>query len=291
MIDNILSKYNNDERLDIFRKTELIDLNIEECLYSQFTEYDSKCLSSKLFANHVYKYIQDNSTYQDYLLKIYLNAVYKYFKLPEDYIKIDVDDTKNDPLESGGEESRPSITLDRDLSKYIEHYVIKNVFVNGGSFVETFNILKTIKDDLNLLDDNMYNTIVDFLNLSIYQTYFVEPGIEMPVAGTEQIKIEEDSVNIKITGMNFAIKMVEITKGILDMMNEKSFPTDLDISEQAYLRHICNDYYLEFWMWRFGVDFYNKFITENYRNDEEYHLYLINIFSKKYNELLIFMME
>ena len=291
MLDKILNTYNTDAKLEIFRKTELIDLNIEECLSNQIDEYSAKCVDLLLRRPMIYQYISENSTYQDYLLKIYISAVYKYFKLPDDYIKLDVDDKQNDEIESGGEEQKTSISFNKELSNYIEHYIIKNVFVNGGAFVETFNILKTIKTDLNLLDHNMYNTIVDFLNLSIYQMYFVQPNVSMSVIGNEQIKIEDESVNIKITGINFAVKMVEITKSILDMMNEKSFPTELDISEQAYLRQYCNNYYLEFWMWRFGVDYYNKFVVENYRNDMDYHLYLIDMFSKKYSELLTFMME
>jgi len=255
MLDKILNTYNTDAKLEIFRKTELIDLNIEECLSNQIDEYSAKCVDLLLRRPMIYQYISENSTYQDYLLKIYISAVYKYFKLPDDYIKLDVDDKQNDEIESGGEEQKTSISFNKELSNYIEHYIIKNVFVNGGAFVETFNILKTIKTDLNLLDHNMYNTIVDFLNLSIYQMYFVQPNVSMSVIGNEQIKIEDESVNIKITGINFAVKMVEITKSILDMMNEKSFPTELDISEQAYLRQYCNNYYLEFWMWRFGVDY------------------------------------
>lgn len=230
----------------------------------------------------------------------YLAKVKEIYNIPEDKIQFQLDDTEQEIEES--EVDKEDVDEEPDFNQALRdemnHLHIKNALVNGGALYKWDKLFDEIKDDLDLIDEELYPTITEFCKYAQFAVYAQIPvrGLKEMIAGSEQLQFPKDDEKktvVKVKGTNFVIVCHEILKGVYDIYSEHSFPRHLPPHAQKYVRKLTSDLYYEKWAWMYARKMFEIHVEKKYNKneDESYHMYLFHMFKKPYTELLQFLME
>jgi len=234
------------------------------------------------------------------IVDFYLAKVKDIYNIPEDKIQFQLDDTmeeiENEKIDK--EDIEEEEDFNTALRDEINHLHIKNALVNGGALYNWDKLFTDIKDDLDLIDPEIYPVVTDFCKYAQFVAYAQIPvkGVGEMIAGSEQLEFPEDDNEktiVKVKGTNFVIVCHEIMKGVLDIYSEHSFPRHLPPHAQKYVRKITSDLYYERWVWLFGRKLFEIHVDKKFNENGEdpYYIYLYKIFKKPYNELLQFLTD
>lgn len=258
-----ITKQFNDDPLNVLNQIPYFRDNFNELLfnsYSDLTDYiqtlDQQEVvmillnSDKALAEHIDL---------KFLIKDFIDYMRYEFRIPDE-VEIDIDDQEIELRPSEQEVVDDLISENKHdnktFIKYIEHYMLKNCLVNGGSIF----LLLDVISDMYSSKPEIYQIFKTFLYGAVLLTYNqpIERGSNLPTLGESKVEISEECIKIKVKGGNVIVKMVEVVKGLLDIQNERTYPNELDTYTQQYLRTVCNSYYYEAWMWRIFTEVWKR---------------------------------
>jgi len=312
-ITPIITEYNNNPDL-LFKKISYFNLILPEYIEKQFEQIKSEFIISELnnFENEYSKLVQRmnyiTKQYGSLIKDFFLTKLKEIFEVP-DFVKFEDDEMgepeiSQDESDDDEEEKDDMDDMFELLKDEIAHCLLKDAFVNGGSFIVELKILELIKSELNSLEENIFEDINKFLKYSILLVSNQVPKKNniMPIAGTSEIKLEEPDENnnaqkikIKTKAINIVIQLNEISKGLLSLLAEKTFISkkiEGSVYRQRYLRQTVQNYYYEMWHWTYGIYFWNEMIEKRYNKDKEtYFQYINRIFGMEYSQLLDFLIS
>jgi len=289
-IDQILYVLENEDLLlkrEPFTNSIIVDYTIEQ--YESIVT-NAKPEGAYLLLNKLEKI---NSEYGKLIIDFYLSKLKEIYKIP-DSVKFNIEEDSQPEFEKSNPEDIEENKFDTErLIETINFENLKNSLINGGAKFNWEKHFFDIKEDLDDLDIDIYPTIINFVNLSFYQMYYVpEKDSYYPVAGSEQVNIRKNEININVTGVNFVIKTYEMVKGIFEALAQKSWNDNLDEYSQKYVRKITGQFYLEHYQWMFSVILWERHIDYFKEIDnKDYITFLSDIFSMNYSELLKFLLE
>lgn len=290
------------EKLEL-KKEPFLNLNMENYLLSNFVELKDY-IPEKYWEQVGMKYMSlyqklqvMHEKYGKIVVDYYLAKVKEIYQIPEDKIQFQIEDTEQEveccKIENEDVEEEPD--FNQALQDEINHLHLKNALVNGGALYNWDKLFDDIKDDLDLIDKDIYPTVTQFCKYAQFVAYSQIPvrGMDEMIAGSEQIQFPEDEEKtiVKVKGTNFVIVCHEILKGVYDIYAEHSFPRHLPPFAQKYVRKITSDFYYERWAWLYARKMFNVHINSKYNNDIPYYKYLFNVFKKNYSDLLTFLVE
>lgn len=232
------------------------------------------------------------------IVDFYLAKVKDIYNIPEDKIQFQLDDTmeeiENEKIDK--EDIEEEEDFNTALRDEINHLHIKNALVNGGALYNWDKLFTDMKDDIDLIDPEIYPVIANFCKYSQFVSYAQIPvkGMNEMIAGSEQLEFPEDDKEktvVKVKGTNFVIVCHEILKGVYDIYSEHSFPRHLPPHAQKYVRKVTSDFYYERWAWMYARKMFNVHINSKFENQEPYYKYLYRVFKMEYPELLKFLVD
>lgn len=237
------------------------------------------------------------------IVDYYLAKVKELYEVPEEKVEFHIA-SMNDREEEitmekiDNDDVEEEVDFNQALRDEMNHLHIKNALVNGGALYKWDKLFTDIKEDLDLIDPEIYPVVTKFCKYAQFAMYAQIPvrGMEEMIVGSEQLqfpKDDEKKVVVKIKGTNFVIVCHEILKSVYDIYSEHSFCRHLPPHAQRYVRKLTSDLYYEKWAWLYGRKMFQIHIDSKYDKDkdEPYYMYLFHIFKKPYTELLQFLME
>ena len=231
------------------------------------------------------------------IVDFYLAKVKEIHNVPEDKIQFQLDDKMEDieEQEIDKEDIDEEPDFNQALRDEMNHLHITNALVNGGALYNWDKLFTEIKDDLDILDPEIYPVVNKFCKYAQFAVYAQIPvkGMKEMIVGSEQLEFDREKKKTKVLvkGTNFVIACHEILKGVYDIYAEHSFPRHLPPHAQKYVRKITSDLYYEKWAWMYARKMFEIHVDKKYNNEEPYYMYLFHMFKKPYTELLQFMME
>lgn len=244
---------------------------------------------------------QIHKEYGKLIVDYYLAKVREIYQVPEEKIEFHISsmDDREEEIEMekiDNDDIEEEVDFNQALRDEMNHLHIKNALVNGGALYKWDKLFTEIKDDLDLIDPEIYPVVTKFCKYAQFAMYAQIPvrGMEEMIAGSEQLQFPKDDEKktvVKIKGTNFVIVCHEILKSIYDIYAEHSFPRHLPPHAQKYVRKLTSDLYYEKWVWMFGRKLFEIHVDKKYDGKESYHMYLFHMFKKNYTDLLAFLME
>lgn len=258
-----ITKQFNDDPLNVMNQIPYFRDNFNELLfnsYSDLTDY-IKTLDQQEVMMILMNSDSALAEHIDlkFLIKDFIDYMRYEFKIPDE-VEIDIDDQEIEWQPSEQEVVDDLVSENKHDNKtfitHIEHYMLKNCLVNGGSIF----LLLDVVADMYSSKPEIHKIFKTFLYGAVLLTYNqpIERESVLPTLGESKVEISEDSIKIKVKGGNVIVKMVEVVKGLLDIQNERTYPNELDTYTQQYLRTVCNSYYYEAWMWRIFTDVWKR---------------------------------
>ena len=303
-IDKIIIAYNDDKEL-LLKKIAYYNLILPDYMQKQ-ADYLYNTLTDEEKANIVGKYTElanriaeVDGKYGSVIIDFFKNKIIDVFQIPS-HVSFDVSNTpfgEEDDIES--ETNFENIELDDETTErllpYINHYIIKNSLVCGATFYNETKMFSEIKNELNSLEEGLFDDIEKFLKYSLLITFMAIPEREqLPyIAGNVKNDYREDKIKIMASGKNFVITCHEMLKGVYDIYNEKTFLNpDIEnhVYYQKYLRKICNDFYIENWLWTFSYIFWMDLEEKKKGNQTDFE-FAQQVFIQSYESLLNYLLE
>lgn len=237
------------------------------------------------------------------IVDYYLAKVKEIYNIPEDKVEFHISQLNDREEEIScenckidNEDVEEEVDFNQALRDEMNHLHIKNALVNGGALYKWDKMFDEIKDDLDIIDKDIYPVVTKFCKYAQFAMYAQIPvrGLEEMIVGSEQLEFPKDDEKktvVKIKGTNFVIVCHEILKGVYDIYAEHSFPRHLPPHAQKYVRKLTSDLYYEKWSWMYARKMFEIHVDKKYNHDESYHMYLFHMFKKPYVDLLTFLME
>lgn len=298
-INKILEEIeNNSDTLEI-RQDSFINSVIEDYIINQFMELNNynkfKTWKEMIIYCQSKLYPEIDKIDKEYgklIIDYYLSNIKSQYKIPKcvTFEILENCSYKIDEIEK--EDIEENVYDNNRLLNEINHEHLKNCLVTGATLANWDTMFAEIKNDLDILDPNIYKLTNDFIKYSLLLPYLNVPkkGPQL-IAGNELVEISPDQFKIKVEGSNYVIVCHELLKGVYDLMSQKTFPVNLDEYSQKYLRKVTSDLYYERWEWLFCREMYNKTLHIGNTDNLPLYKYLLNVFSNDYKQLNMYLHE
>lgn len=297
-IDDLIEDLDENAQTLEIRRDSFINSIIENYTISQFLDlstefpFDSWDSIEHYYINILLPKVKDIHTeYGQLIIDYFFENVKQKYHLTN-YVEYNIsDDYGVEFSEVDEDDIIENDDYNKLFSDEINYIHLKNCIVNGGALHNWDKMFLEIKNDLDLLDLEIYNTTKEFITYSLLLAYKQIPiKAKSLIAGYEEVNIQSTKAVISVKGINYIVVCHEILKGLYDLMAQKTFPVHLDEYSQKYIRKITSSLYHEKWEWLFSRKMYELHIDQA-PHEESLYKFLLKIFNMQYISLTKFLIE